>query len=154
MENTTIIIILIIVIIFLYLNSKSNKVEQYSNVPNCLMEQEKGSCKENPEWMKINCPDFCNDEYGEYYGVLEKLFLDEKKLLKERQDLINSGQDPTKKNLELQNIYNQAMDLKNRFRVVDNDFNIKIDPNTNKELKSRLESILYKLQNRRSKIPN
>ena len=146
MENTTILFILIIVIIFLYLNSKSNKVEPFF-LWGCQQLEDSGSCISNPDFMKKVCPNHCIRNKRSIYNILKWFSEYEVRLLKKRQDLINSGQDPNIINEDLQKIYKRVMeDLKQDFRVVNIDFDIKLDPNWKGELKSSLAPIVEQLQ--------
>jgi len=147
MENTTILFILIIVIIFLYLNSKSNKVEQFIISKNtiCNVDEKNGNCRINPQEMSKNCPNNCINEINEYKDILRELSTKEKNILSVRDRIIKQGQDPSRLNKLLQDLYNWAIYFRKQYPI-DIDFSIKIEENTKEPLKPFLDGIIAQMK--------
>jgi hypothetical protein len=60
MENIIIILFIVVIIIYLiYMNSKNNELELFTN-PNCGSWANNGECDKNPGWMVPNCPNECS----------------------------------------------------------------------------------------------
>jgi hypothetical protein len=59
MENIIIILFIVVIIIYLiYMNSKNNELELFTN-PNCGSWANNGECDKNPGYMVPNCPNEC-----------------------------------------------------------------------------------------------
>jgi hypothetical protein len=146
MENTTILFILIIVIIFLYLNSKSNKVEQFNPLMEiCNANEKNGNCRINPQQMSKLCPNNCINQINEYKDILRKLSAKEKDILSVRAHIIKEGQDPSRLNKLLQYLYNWAIYFRKQYPI-DTDFSIKIEENTKEPLKPFLDGIIAQMK--------